>query len=447
MFGSTPWWQPLEQRLQWRDVEDPAALGAAIRALLEDVGPEPHALAVPRTGIETLSAGLALERRERYAQLHALWALHGPASIAPDRRVAIPTRLWDRLLARLGVDARAVKYSWIDGEERRYPGGVSNGAWTEWWSAVDAPGATFDGHLWAWGVVQEAERPEIEPSIAALTPRVAWRSDGERWLAHPLLERAVAEGSRPGARPRLEDGPGYLLACIVDAIAEMIAQRSYTGRDLAVLWGTMLLPLLAPSVEAPRHATVRRPHDSAGEEPDYMQMLPFYLLHPRIQAAVIAIDQLCTLQLAEDFDALLEVLDHVDRAAAEEPAPGGTSPATATQALIRDLARRALHRRANVQWDSGFGFKLFRSLLRDVIDVPPAIPATRWAQRWDRAVHGQMDPGTEQHSAGSLGHRLREALGTALWFPGRPPYPGGPVAQQIIDLVWLRWTDNNFLCW
>ena len=429
------WWQSGMHRLCWHALEDAERLAAVVRMLLGQDGPEPDVLAVARDSIEAVRAMLSPDRRQRWSQLRALWHQHGPDTVAPDQRVGIPNPLWDRLLTRVGASQRAKRIR-LDAGGRSFPRGVCAGAYHEWWGWPDAVGAAYDDRLWAWGIVQTSARANTD--LTALSPRLAWRSDGARWYVHPLLASTVAAARDLDAPPRLEDGPGYLLACIVDGIAELLGQDVYTGRDLAVLWGTMLLPLLALTTER-AHAPALQDEDC---EPDYMQMLPFYMLHPRVQSAIVVLDHLCTLLVAGDDATLHMLLADIGRIDADICLPAQCIEEH-TYALIEDIATSALRRRATMRWNSGFGFKLFRNLLREVLSRKPS----QFSRCWDQAVHGEPTEAaaSEQSPAGNLAHRLREALGTALWYPGRPPYPGGPAAQQIVDLVWLRWTDRDFL--
>lgn len=440
MFGKGMiWWQPARERLDWRALQEPEALARMIRELLDTSAPAPGPLAVAREALETLTGSLSLDRRARWEELRGLWAAHTPATVPDTQRVGIPNRLWDRLLHNLGIVPRVMERTWIRAHDRLFPRGVRSGEWSEWWGAAGAPGAAYDNRLWAWGMI-EHDRVTYEGSLAALPPRLAWRAGDERWNVHPLIKRAIVETERLVMPPRLSDGPGYLLACIVDSMAELTRKNSYTGRDLAVLWGTMLLPLLGPTEVASDEGLAR----TDAEEPDYMQTLPFYMLHPRIRTTVVVLDQLCTLLVTDDHESLREVLALAGRPAlAPSQAAGPRFTVISIYALIVEIASRALHRRAATDWDSGFGFKLFRSLLREALAEDP----DEFCRRWDTRVHGDVQAlalGGDM-PAGALAHRLREALGTALWFPGRPAYPGGAAAQEIVDLVWLRWIDRDFL--
>jgi hypothetical protein len=259
---------------------------------------------------------------------------------------------------------------------------------------------------------------------------------------HPLLARVADERGAHAGRPRFEDGPGFLLACVLDALAELMPVSAFTPRDLAVLWGSLLLPLLAPSRLLPPgddHDGVGS-NDAALAEPDYMQTVAFYLLHPRSQRLIVVLDQLCTLLVAGDTDTLAEILQLLDR----EPHPVEVG----VRRLVADMVSGAHHRHAADGWDSGFGFRLLRSVLRAA--VPPLDSgdgdSSGFVPLWDHEVHGPP-PGVRgsEHGLGALAERLREAMSTALWFPGRPPYPGGPAIRQILDLVWLRWTNRYWL--
>lgn len=441
MTGERVWWLPGTARLQWRSLDDVEVLSAAMRDLLELDGPDPDVRTVARSALAGLINELSPSGSRRRQQLRELWARHGPATIAPAQRVAIPPRLWERLLQWLGMEIAPRDGRDLVGGQGPGALGVDLGHAIEWWGLAEAPGAAHDNRLHAWGAV-EIRRPG-EPALTELSPRLAWRAHGDRWQPHPSLARAVRVHRATGARPRLDAGPGYLLACIVDVVDELTRTSRYTDRDLAALWGTALLPLLALTIERERGAG---PADEATGEPDYMQSLPFYLLHPRVQSSIAVLDHLCTMLMAEDHAFLDELLVALGRAGPRSSVSGRASADIAERilALIGDIAERALHRRAASRWNSGFGFKLFRNLLREVMAPDPG----RFSRSWDRAVHGSPQQAPRAGEAaldGNLTLRLREALGTALWFPGRPPYEGGPVAQRAIELVWLRWTDQRFL--
>lgn len=441
MTGERVWWLPGSARLQWRSLDDVEVLGAVIRDLLALDGADPDVRAVARSALAGLSGELAPSGPRRWQRLRDLWMRHGPETIAPAERVGIPHRLWDRLLRWLGMEAAHRDGRALVGGHGPGALGVDLGHAIEWWGLPEASGAAHDNRLHAWGAV-EIVRPG-EPALVELSPRLAWRSDGDRWHPHASLARAVRALRATRAPPRVDAGPGYLLACIVDVVDTLTRGSRYTDRDLAALWGTTLLPLLALTVEREPAAG---PPDPAIGEPDYMQTLPFYLLHPRVQASIAVLDHLCTMLMAEDHASLGELLVALGRAAPDQPVSVRSSGDIAGRilALIGDIAERALHRRAASRWNSGFGFKLFRNLLREVLAEEPGC----FCRIWDRAVHGspqQAARGGEATLDGNLTLRLREALGTALWFPGRPPYADGPVAQRVTELVWLRWTDERFL--
>ncbi|WP_428268677.1 hypothetical protein [Haliangium sp.] len=434
--------------MEWRSLDDIGTLGAFVRDLLDPHAPEPAERGVARTALAAVTAELSPRRRDRWAQLRSLWGSHGPDTVSKLHRVGVPLRLWTQIARTLGP-APATEPRLV-GADQAPPQGIDLGPVVEWWGAPEHPGVSYEHRLHAWGMVQVIEdRSRVRPCdpaslpLTALSPRLVWRSDGGRWQLHPLLARALAAAPAARDQPRLGDGPGFLVACIADALYELTQTGRYTARDEAALWGMTLLPVLALTCEGPPVPAARlRPPPSLGE-PDYMQLLPFSLLHPRVQRTIMVLDHLCTTLMSEDYPALGDLLQALDRV----PDGGPLTPAriaTGIDALVVDIARRALHRRASARWNSGFGFKLFRNLLRDVFIGD----AAEFSRRWDRAVHGELDvperdPSTP--SPGHLAHRLREALGTALWFPGRPPYPGGPATHRVAELVWRRWTAPGFL--
>lgn len=453
-----PWWQHAPAQTPWQSVQDASGLARSIACLLAHDAPEPDLLLIPRAAVSELEAcfgavpAAARTRLERDQRLHALWLRHGPDTVLPAQRIGVPARLWDRLLDHLGARKLPGRRCWqktAESDEILHQG-VTTGACMEWWGLPALPGATYDDRLWAWGAVQPLPAARSH-ELGELSPRQVWRSDGSRWHVHPDLARALATTDTPGLLPRLADGPGYLLACIVDAMAELLGGCSYTSRDLSVIWATMLLPVLAPSVEIDRMPALGALDAGLHAAPDYLQTLAFYMLHPRAQTAIVVLDRLSTLLVAEDHDTLAQVLCQLAPPAAWAPAAADIP--SAVYRLIGQVAEQALHRRASARWDGGFGFKLFRKLLRDVLVTAAPVPAPpdeapAFARRWDAAVHGPAGDASspdEGPGCGALAQRLREALSTALWFPGRPLYAGGPVAQQILDLAWMRWIDDDFL--
>ena len=159
--------------------------------------------------------------------------------------------------------------------------------------------------------------------------------------------------------PPLAAGPARLLAAILYSVHVATDGQSLSGRDQAALWGTLILPMLAPAA-----APTRRPDTSFVDvPPDYTQLLPFHLLHPRLQWTLVAIDRLCTLLVDPEPHRLAALVLEV----------GGTAPAdpvAEAAALAGRVAERALRREAGPGWDSGFGFRLCRRALREVTEEP-----------------------------------------------------------------------------
>ncbi len=464
MNCDTMWWQRQHALLAaWRS-GDIGSLTDSLRAVLTR---KAAVSAYPITGaaISEIVAQFSDHDETRYQQLRTLWRDHELVLAGPQQRAAIPHGLWDKLLAQLGFERQVPESRWIDARSRAdqaFHHGAQSGPWTEWWGWPHEPGAYYDNRLWAWGAVtteeQCTDRGHASTDLAAFSPRLAWRPNYGRWVLHPLLTRyipAVKGANNAMMLPRLHDGPGFLLACIVDALYEMQRNPTFTGRDRAVIWGTMLLPVIAPSIEiegAHLGAQGASNHEgTSGPLPDYAQMLPFFLLHPRIQHALLALDQLCTFYISGDFCAMEALLRDLER---DLPAcPDSQMVCTEVMSLIVELGKHANHRRGARDWDSGFGFRIFRKLLRDRLPEKSCITATipdlhTFATDWDQQIHGSppdIANVSERARVGAHAQSLREAMSTALWSPGHPRYPDGPVAQQIIDKVWLRWTDDAFL--
>jgi len=97
-------------------------------------------------------------------------------------------------------------------------------------------------------------------------------------------------------------------------------------------------------------------------------------------------------------------------------------PAAIARAVVRSMAIDALRRDGASRWDSGFGFRLIRSLFRDSNAAKSFDPMA-----WDALLHG----GPHHQGCGPFTERMRESLSTAIWFPGRPRYEGGPLAKQL----------------
>lgn len=413
----------------------PAQLGEALRRVLTPGPFEASPILNPRVGTLVLEDLFKATHWERRRQLQELAARHSAASSPVHLGVAIPPQLWDRFLERAGQRLTAGHRRWGLGaeEEGLVHLGFDRGPSVEWWGLSAWPGGMYDDRLWAWGAARENAGPR-RLGLGGISPRLAWRSVEERWLAHPLLRAATSGMARP---PRLAEGPGVLLAAIVDAVLELVSGVPLTGRDRAVIWGTQLLPILAQTrLLGPEEEHAGVAQMLGDQPPDYLMTLPYYLMHPRIQTALHALDRLCTLVLSEQWgDVSVACVEAGFPPTSQHPSDVGRAMAS----LLDALAASALHRRAADSWDSGFGFRLFRALLREVQ------ASDSFAEAWDAFV--QQDP-AQAHAEGTLGAlalRLQEALGTGLCFPGRPRYPSGPAAQQLLDMVWSRWTDPRFL--
>lgn len=413
-----PWWIENHPTRLFFALHDDAELARTLAALLDPEAPDPPPMLVAEAGVQSVLNMLPTRPSERNAQLRALASRHTFDTVNSSYTVAIPPRLFERLLDRAGVTRAPLAH--LSADEGLLPIGAIRGECTEAWGLPGAAGAAYNDALWAWGAVREQGRAVP----ATLSPRLAWRRGPAGWRVHPTLADAVSAMPEP---PRLDEGPGFLLACVLDAVAELARGEPLTGRDQAVLWGTLLLPTVALSRLWPDGLALPV---AAERAPDYAQMWPFYLLHPRVQAAVLVIDRLVTLQLSEDHAALHRLLAALGRAP--------STPQAAVYDLVAALAERVMHRNAAERWDSGFGFRIFRGILREVLAGGPE----RLAGLWDDALHAE--PEGDDSAVGQLAERLRESMATALWFPGRPPYRGGPVAEQLVDLVWLRWTDPLF---
>ncbi len=409
-------WCPESPAARLRALDDAGQLGQRLAALAESDAHDPP------TGEAASRALLGDGRAPSLDGLLRLVASHGPETVPEGWRLGPPPRLWERLLRAAGVRPGPGETLWIDEERQGLPAGWRGPAHSEWWASPAHPGASFDGRLWAWGCVDE--HAPATAALAALSPRALWRSDGHAWRTHPVALAAVRDLGQ--ARPRIEEGPGFLLACVVDAVGDLAGTVDLSERDRATLWGALLLPLLAPSHAGgpPRGTAVSEP------PPDYQQLVAFALLHPRMQEAIAALDRLATILAMEDWHAAAALA-----AAAGAPRAGGLRAGMLR--LGEALAAAMLRRDAAAGWDSGFGFRLVRSVLRDVFGEDPG----DFAARWDAATAGP--PGVP--GVGSLAERLREALSTALGFPGRPPFPGGPAAAQLVELTWARWTDPTYL--
>ena len=247
-------------------------------------------------------------------------------------------------------------------------------------------------------------------------------------------------------RPRVYDGPGYLLACVVDAIVEQFSATALKTRELATIWGTMLFPMLTPSVRIPSGVA---PMASAGDhldEPEYLQSLPFFFLHPRLQRLIVIIDQLATAIESHDQDYLR---GFIERLQANETLAVRRSEGLEAEledvlcVWMNRLISLPLRRNAGGRWNSGFGYRMCREILDAVRSESGAFAK---AHQWDRQVNGDFCVVIDgELPQGHLNHRLRRALSTSLCFPGRPPHPDGPAVDQLVDRVWSRWTNTTFL--
>lgn len=392
-------WIDPRPELDWRRLRRVSTAAGVARWLRDPGADEPAAR--PRQDLEALVGRL---REQGDGALREVAAALDPSGLGDGDRVGVPPRLWDVLLRAQGVEAPGPHRL----ADEALHAGARRGACEEWWGRAGTPGAAWDDRLWAWGAVAETG----EPGLAELSPRLAWRG-GDRWHAHPALD---------GTSVRAGEGPGFLLACCLDAIASLCAEHPLTGRDKAVLWGTVMLPLLAlGAAEEPGAPEL----GEALERPaDYAQQLPFHLLHPRAQALIALLDQVATWSAADDphLELWLDELGY-----------------ERLQDALDGLLAVVMHRKAGQQWDGGFGFKMLRGLLRETL-------GDDFEANWDEALHSPVEGGDRGDTAvNELAVKLRGAFKTALAFPGRPPYDGGPAARQLCDLAYLRWTDELFL--
>lgn len=372
----------------------PKAAREAFLWVTEGVGEPPL---VAYRAVADLLAGLPMRATERDTALLELVATL--SSDAPEAWIGLPPRVWENLLTRASIPAPAVAHRWIGDREAEgtWHDGVTSVGGTEWWADPRRIGACYGDRLWAWGTVQGRE-----------LPRCGWNGQ----TPNPVLKALV---DRVSPRPLIDRGPAHLLACVAEGCWQLSRDRSLTHRDAAALWGGYFLPLLAPALPVSKP-----PADAMAVPPDYALQLGFHLLHPRARVAVLLMDQVATWADSGDLQALSGVLgDEV------------TSPDDAVARLLEPVARAALARRAAAGWDGGIGFRLLRRVLRAIDEAGDRARAV------DDAFHGHGAP------VGPLADRLREAFGTALTYADRPKK--GAATHMLVDLVFLRWTDPDFL--
>jgi len=337
---------------------------------------------------------LPTDRADRLRVVNALGDRLNQLPPPPGARVTLPPRFRSALLAHLNRAEPRLENRWMPGrQEDGFPrDGVGNRDASEWWGDARQPGSVYGERLWAWGSVSG--------------PGLGWR-----WEEgfHPT----DALGAFAAKYAGIQRGPGFLLACTLDAIAELVGEVSLTHRDAAALWGGFVLPLLAPPL------VVERP-DVAPDTADFERQLAFRLLHPSARAALCVMDQLATWGDAGDVSALSVVIG--------EPV---SDPAVAVGELIGRIGRAALRRDAADRWDGGLGFRLVRRVIREIDAAPDQAGAI------DTALHGRDTPDA---MPGPLATRLREAFGTAL--TAAESKSPGAATLQLVDLIWLRWVRS-----
>jgi len=244
-----------------------------------------------------------------------------------------------------------------------------------------------------------------------------WRSNGCTWELDPQVAAAATTLPRP---PRIEEGPGFLLACVVDALGQQIQGRCVTDEEQKFFWCTLLLPLLAPA----RRADAVR---TAFGLKNYQQEFAFSLLPPRLQSSIEALDQLSTLLALEDWQTATLVLQ-----AAGMP----TEDIKAQFQHVSDgLVAQLIRPDPSEAEGYAFGFRIVRQVLHEMSEGGGLM------LRWMQSPNSVQSKG----EIGPLGKRLRASLSMALTFPERPPWPTDQAATQLMADIWDRWTDPHFL--
>lgn len=244
-----------------------------------------------------------------------------------------------------------------------------------------------------------------------------WRSNGCTWELDPQVAAAAANVPRP---PRIEEGPGFLLACVVDALGQQIQGRPVTDDEQKFFWCTLLLPLLA---HARRADAVR----TALGLKNYQQEFAFSLLPPRLQSSIEVLDQLSTLLALEDWQTAAVVLQ-----------AAGVKEGTIKdqlQHLIDGVTAQLMHTDPSEDEGYAFAFRIVRQVVHEMSEGGGLL------LRWMQSPNSTQSQG----EIGPLGKRLRSTLSMALTFPERPPWPATPAATQLMTDIWERWTDPNFL--
>lgn len=337
--------------------------------------------------------------------LEAVAVAHRTETLPLGFSAGVPWRFWEKLLAESGVSGDPAQELTAPAllTEDLPPPGVRRGGAREWWGLVASPGGRHGGQLWGWGRAEAVGAP----TLSGATPRLVWTARG----VHPQLA-SVAVGP-------MEEGPGLLLAVIVDAIGHLTRRAVLSARDRAMLWASLLGPALALTSDVPTNPAAL----SATEVlPRYQALWAFHCLHPRDQLAVVALDALATAVAGQDDAAL-------DRAAVAV----GVSPEPREDRVARILAEVQgclHHRKAADAWDGGFGYLLVRKLI-DAIVADPS-PSTV-----DRLLHGEEEGGDDYEA------RIRHAFAQAM--SARPEGAPTSATSQLIDLVWAKWTDPDFL--
>ena len=429
-----------EGALWWRSAESGFAvfrgrteLTAVLRALLSSQDAPTSWLDDGPSASSELAYILALNRLERRQALRALWQRHGPESLSADVRTGVTPALWQRFLALLGEPPSSGELDADRPRAFRYR--------AERWSR-HSPGAVHQRALWAWGQVQAEQHTPGIP-LRDLSPRLLWRSDGRCWQIHPAMAKALDRTARSGAGalhdgrplPVLTAGPGFFLACAIDAMAEMVSGKEpVSGQELAIFSGTILLPTIGLTRAVGDISEQISAKRGAGDLEDNVQTLFFHLAHPRVQMTVWAIQRVCDGLLIDDQDGLRRLLVALGRA--QPPDDDETTLVERVRRALVDTVERALLRPASERTKDGYGFRIVGQALQAALTVQSRpLPMSTL-----RAMTGVSATGVQVFVA-----RVRAAISDALGAEATLSPAGERARRQLEDLIWLRWTDPEFL--
>ena len=256
--------------------------------------------------------------------------------------------------------------------------------------------------------------------------RAVWVAQGEEWAVDPAVWAVVDDIADARERDLVADhlplGPQYLLACVIEALVKVAAhQERLSGRDRAVFWGLLALPVLA--------LTRRAGEPPAGGHERPLQALPFFCHHPFDQALLLALHRLADRWRSLSDEALVAFVGDL---------PGGpVEDAAAARGRLLAALREIIALRAGLGGvdDVGFGAYNLKAFFAAL-----AKPGLGWEGFWEAAeaffgVYIQrynFKAAKNKFGAALRDQGAHEALGADA--------PGTPSAawMMVVQRVWLN---------